>query len=301
MKKILAFLATALTVVSLHATTVEMIVPYPPGGTTDLVSRALQQEINRRTDLKVVVSNRPGGSGIVGGQYFLSNPGNRIFMTATGTSLFLKLTDSAAPFDAVNDFQIIGPVATSSTALVVSEKSPIMNLDDFVKQAQSRNLNCGSSNTGASFLAAYFANSRSLKITTVPYKGSAPVLTDLLGGHVDCAFDGTPVYIGREGVRFIAVSTADSSVVPNVPVLAQGDYKFEAFYAMALSKGMDPQVRNKIIEVASTLHQDPEFVKTMAARGVLVNRRFDLNFNNRLNKDFKYLQELDQKFQITKK
>jgi tripartite-type tricarboxylate transporter receptor subunit TctC len=189
MKKItLLLLSIFLSLTTQASKPIEIIVPYPPGGTVDTVARAVHQEINRHTDLNTVVVNRPGAEGVVAAQYFLSTPGDKIYITATGTSLFLKLTNKTTTFDPINDFQIIGPVATASTVLVVSEKSGINDLSDFIKQSRTRNFNCGTSNSIATFFGEYFSHHYKTKLTIVPYKGSAMVLSDLIGGHINCAF-----------------------------------------------------------------------------------------------------------------
>lgn len=281
--------------------TIELVVPFPPGGTVDIVARSVQQELAKKTNIKTVVVNKPGGEGVVATQYFLSDQNNKILMTSTGTSLFLKLTNDKLPFDPINDFQIMGPIATASTVLVVSDKSGIADLNDFIQQARTKNLNCGTSNSMAVFFGNYLIGELGLKLTLVPYKGSAMVLSDITGGHIDCAIDVVPVYVGRTGMKVIGVSTPDLSRNFNVPVVARGEYKFENFYAMAPGKNMDPAVRKQIIDTVANLHRDSEFVKSLAQRGVIVNRKFDLNFIEKLNKDYQYLQDLNQRLQIVKK
>jgi tripartite-type tricarboxylate transporter receptor subunit TctC len=281
--------------------TIELVVPFPPGGTVDIVARAVQQEISRQSTIKTVVVNKPGADGIIASQYFSSSPGNKILMTSTGTSLFLKLLNPQAGFDPINDFAIQGPIATASTVLVVSEKSGISNLDEFVRQAKQRTLNCGTSNAMAVFFGNYVANSQGLKLNLIPYKGSAMVLSDITGGHIDCAIDVAPVYIGKTGMNVIAVSTKDLSQNFNVPTLAKAEYKFENFYAMAFGQDFDVIARRQIQNIVSLLHRDSNFVKSMAAKGIVVNTRFENDLRPKLNLDYNYLQTLDQRLQIIKK
>jgi hypothetical protein len=279
--------------------TIEIVVPYPPGGTVDIIARSVQQELNKKSSIKSAVINKPGGDGLVAAPYFLSDQSNKLYMTVTA-ALFLKVTNPNLAYDPINDFQTVGPIGFASTALIVSDKSGIKNLDDFVKQSKQRNLNCGTSSVAATFFGNYFANSQGIKLTFVPYKGSAPVMTDLLGGHIDCAVDLVPVYVGRPGVRIIGLSVPDQSGNFDAPVLSRGEYKFENFYAMSIGKTMDPKIRAEILQILTNLHKDPEFVKSMAAKGITINRQFDLNFNKKLSADFDYLMYLDRRLQISK-
>lgn len=278
------------------AENLEIIVPFPPGGTVDIVARSLQQEILRRLpDLATVVVNKPGGDGVIATQYYMSGT-NSLMMASTGTSLFLKLTNPNTGFDPINDFVIQGPIATASTVLAVGHRSKIHDLGEFIQIARQRNLTCGTSNAMAVFFGQYISKEYRLNLTLVPYKGSSNVVIDLAGGHIDCAIDVLPVYLSRTDTRIIGLSTPDLSGNFEAPILSKGVYKFENFYALTTNPKLDATIRNRVIKTIMDITKDPQFIKQLASRGVTVNQNFRTTINDKLNREHEYLLGLKQKF-----
>lgn len=289
MNKLIAALLLAFSA-SASATT-EIIVPFPPGGVVDSIAR----EISQATTSATVVINKPGADGIIAGEYFLSNQSNKIFMYTTGSGLFAKLNNPAMPYDPLVDFDPIGPIVTASTVLVVSDKSKIESFDELVQASKKKPVSCGTSNAMATFYANYLVKTQGINMTIVPYKGTAPALTDLLGGHIDCTIDAVPAFVSRP-VRPLLLSAQDQTKNFSAPIVSDSGYKFENFFAIAPGRNMDPTVKRKIIDDTVALTKNPEFVKSMASKGFHVNKSIDYNYSLKMKSDYRFLFDLQQTF-----
>lgn len=281
--------------------TIEIVVPFAAGGTTDMIAREIQQEITSKSNIKTVIINKPGADGVIAGQYFLSNQSNKILVSGPASSLYLKLGNPNTPYDPINDFQIIGPLVTTSTVLVVSNKSKIKNLDEFIQVSRKQNLNCGASNAVASFIGKYFANTYASNLTIVPYRSAPLAMADLQGGHIDCVFDSLPVYVGQPNFTVIGVSVPDGSNRFSAPVMFKADFRFENYFGIALGKTVDPQLREQLSSILINLHKNKDFSKILNDRGFVVNPSVTINYSAKLNRDLAYLQNLNQRLDSTKK
>lgn len=293
MKKFL--IALALVVSSVHAQTVEMLVPFPPGGASDTVARLLQQEIVKDTGLAVIAMNKPGADGSIAAREFLSagKTTDKILIVTTGTSLFNKLTriDQNTGFDPVDDFEIVGPVATSNTIVAVHVDGRIQSLADLEAVARQQVVNCGTSNAMGTFFVRTWAAKKNLKINAVPFKGGADLLANIMGRHIDCAIAPWFELSGKGSIKPVATSTRDSQFGSNLPLIDLGPYKFYNFYAVSFHKNMNPAVRQRISAVLMNLRSQPEFVKSMHERGFFVPvARTD--FTQVLQNDYRTLEQI---------
>lgn len=272
MKKLL--IALTIFINFAHAQTVEMIIPFPPGGASDTVARLIQQEITKETGLTVVAANRPGADGSIAAREFLSptKTSDRILMVTTGTSLFNKLTrqDATSGIDPVNDFEIVGPIATSNTIVAVHIDSKIQSLADLESTARDQIVNCGTSNAMGLFFIRTWAAKKQLKINAVPFKGGADLLNNIMGKHIDCAIAPWFELSGKPTIKAVATSTKDSQFGAALPLIDLGSYKFYNFYAVSLHKNMQPEMRQKISNMLMNLKHRPEFVKALQERGFFV-------------------------------
>lgn len=293
-----SFIASLLFVASMcQAQTVDMIVPFPPGGPTDMFARQLQQELTKDIGINIVVANRPGGDGKIASQEFLNqNTGNnKILIVATGTSLFSKLNQPNSGFDPINDLEIVGPIATSSTVIAVTPGSKIQTLNDLIAVGRKENINCGTSNAMATFFIKSLAAKEKLNINVIPFKGSADVSNNLLGKHIDCAVDAYPQvqeFVKTNMIKIVALSTNDR--FSSAPVVDLGSYKFYNFYAIALPQNMDPTLRQKILGTVLSLHSSPDFTKALNERGFHVPKA-SVKFSQTLQADYLVLDKIKAK------
>lgn len=291
MRKFAASVLLAAMCTLAAAANIEIVVPFSAGGATDIVAREISQSLSVAT----VVVNKPGVDGVVAGEYFLSNQSNKIFMATTGSSLFAKINNQNLPYNPLVDFDVIGPIVTTATVVAVNSKSKYTNFDELIAQSKIKPVACGTSNSMAVYYANYLIKQQGINITVIPYKGTTPMLADLLGGHIDCAIDALPGFVGRD-VRPLLMSAPDYTKNFNAPVLLDRRYRFENFFTVALGRTIPSGLRSQITNELIALTKNPEFIKSMAAKGYYVTRNFDLNYSAKLENDYRFLFDLQQTF-----
>jgi tripartite-type tricarboxylate transporter receptor subunit TctC len=213
---------------------IRIVVPFPPGGATDIVARPLAQMLGEANKALVIVDNRGGAGGTIGADAVAKSlpDGQTLLMATVGThainpSLYKKL-----PYDAVKDFTPIALVAVAPVAMVVNPALPVGNLADLVAMAKQKpgKLNYGSAGVGTPghLTGEMFKTTAGINIQHVPYKGGAPALTDLIAGQIDIMFEPlqsalSNVQAGK--IRALALSSKTrSSVLPDVPTIAESGY-----------------------------------------------------------------------------
>ena len=213
------------------AKSVRMVIPFPPGGTTDILARLAAQKLTEALGQQVVPDNRPGASGNIGTeQVAKSPPDGYTLVTAPGSTLTIHPSLYAKlGFDPLRDFAPVTILAAVPNLLVVHPSLPVRTVKELIALAKARpdQLNYASTGAGQSthLSMELFKTMAAVKITHVPYKGSAPAVTDLVGGHVSLMFDNMPSALphAKAGkLRGIAVSTQRRSpVVPEIPTVAE--------------------------------------------------------------------------------
>lgn len=209
---------------------VRVLVPYPPGGAVDIVARTLGEELSKRWGEPVVIDNRPGAGSIIAEQALVQSPpdGYTLIVVAAGHAL-LPHFYASLPYDTFRDFTPISLIGSSPNMLLVRADSPLKSVGDVIAQARARpgQLSYGHAGNGTSpYLSAeLFKYMAKIEITSVPYKGGAPALADLIGGHIPLSFNNIPESLGQikaGAVRALGVTTAARSpVLPDVPTIAE--------------------------------------------------------------------------------
>ena len=250
----------------------EVIVPLPPGGPVDSIARAIAKELKNSMGIDAVVSNHPGADGIIAGQKFFakSHIPNKILLSSSGVTVYPKvLKKPNSYFDSIDDYDMIGPIATNPMLIIVNSNSRIKNYKDFIEVAKKEPIMCATSSSAFTFFIRTFAARNNLKIEPVPFKGTIDTLTNLIGGNIECGID-TPIgYIefAKTGkLTAIALSAEDRSnnvVVPVIPL----EFKFENNYAVALNNGMEQSMREKLIPFFQQLRTNAEFRQILNDRG----------------------------------
>jgi tripartite-type tricarboxylate transporter receptor subunit TctC len=209
---------------------VHVLVPFAPGGAVDIVARTLGDELSSRWGRAVVVENRPGAGGVVASEAEAkaAPDGYTLILVATGHALNPHLY-AKLPYDSFNDFTPISLIGTSPNMLLVRADSRFKTLTDLLTAARERpgqitygHAGNGTSSHLAGELLKYMAK---IDITPIPYKGGAPALTDLIGGHIPMTFNNIPESIAQimaGTVRPLGMTTAvRSPVLPDVPTIAE--------------------------------------------------------------------------------
>ena len=209
-------------------TTLRYIVPFPPGGLTDVMARNVGQQLAERWKVNVVIDNRSGGGGQIGADAVAKSApdgANLLAITLThaaNVTLFPK-----APYNFVKDLKPVALLAGSPMLVVVPAASRIENFQDLVSSAKSGRLNAGSSGNGTvpHLTLALFNEIAKTEIQHVPYKGGAPSITDLIGGQLDVIFSNFPesiAHVKSGKLRALALaSSARHPAVPDVPTTAE--------------------------------------------------------------------------------
>jgi tripartite-type tricarboxylate transporter receptor subunit TctC len=205
------------------------IVPFPPGAFNDTLGRTISAELSRTLGQPMVVDNRPGGNSIIGTEAAAKSPpdGYTLFGAALPFSVIQSLYKTA--FDVTKDFAPITLAGFSANLLVAHPAFPANTVKELIEHARRNpgRINYGSSGNGTSVHLSMelFKSMTKTFMLHIPYKGSAPVVTDLLAGQVDVMFDNVPNVIGhvRAGkMKALAVSTAQrSALAPEVPTVAE--------------------------------------------------------------------------------
>jgi tripartite-type tricarboxylate transporter receptor subunit TctC len=213
---------------------IRLIVPFPAGGPTDIVARPLAQMLGDALQSNVLVDNRGGAGGSIGAEAVARSAadGTTLLAGTVGTQAINAALYPKLPYDAVRDFTAIAMIALAPVSIVVHPAQPINNLADLVALAKRMpgKLNYGSAGAGTPghLTGEMFKAAAGIDIQHVPYKGSAPAITDLIGGQIQIMFDPlqsvlSNVQAGR--LRAIAISTKTRSpALPEVPTIAESGY-----------------------------------------------------------------------------
>ena len=213
---------------------IRIVVPYPPGGPIDIVTRPLAQKLNEGMNNPVVVDNRGGANGIIGIDNVAKSPadGYSLIVGSAGSFAINPNVYAKLPFDVIKDFTPVSLFVTVPELLVVHPSLPVKSVRELVAlaKARPRQLNYGSSGTGGTphLAVELLKQAAGMDIIHVPYKGMGPATMDLLGGQVQLVFADLPVLLphAKSGrLRALAVSTPKRSAnLPEVPTMAESGY-----------------------------------------------------------------------------
>jgi tripartite-type tricarboxylate transporter receptor subunit TctC len=279
---VLALLTPASLVHAQAGRTMRLVVPFTPGGTTDILARALAPRLAQTPGQTVVIENRPGAGGSLGADLVArADPdGLTLLMGHIGTlavnvSLYPKL-----PYDPVKSFAPVAWVARVPNVLVVNAASGIVSLKDLVARAKANpgklSYSSGGNGSAAHISFEYLKLRAGIFMSHIPYRGTAPSVTDLLGGQVDATFTGAPAVIPhiRSGrLRALAVSSAARiAALPEVPSVAESGYPgFEAdqWYGIVAPAGTPVDVVARLNATINKALASPEVALQLAAEGAL--------------------------------
>ena len=210
---------------------IRIVVPFPAGGTTDILARAVAQRLSETLGQPAVVDNRPGAGGNIGAELVAKAPadGHTLLMGTVGTHAINASLYSKMPYDHVRDFAPIILVAGVPNVLVVHPSVPVGSVKELIAYAKANpgKLNFASSGSGTSIHLAgeLFKTMAGVQMAHVPYKGSAPAVTDVLGGQVQLMFDNLPSalpHIKAGKLKALAVTSATrAAALPDVPTIAE--------------------------------------------------------------------------------
>ncbi len=259
---------------------IRFIVPYAPGGSTSNVARLIGQKLTEAWGQQVIIDNRPGGNTVIGSEALAKSPpdGYTISLAASTHATIPHLLASL-PYDPIKDFTPVATLVTTQLVLVLHPSVPANNLQEFIALAKSKpgQLNFASVGTGSStHLAGELFNIvAGVKMQQVPYKGTAPALTDLIGGQVQLNFD-TPItsipHIKSGKLKAIAITGKTRlAALPQVPTFAEAglpNYDFQIWMGVLAPAGTPKEIVNKLnTEIAKILTM-PDMKEKLVSQGL---------------------------------
>jgi tripartite-type tricarboxylate transporter receptor subunit TctC len=258
---------------------VTLVSPYSAGGPVDIVARMLAQKLTERWGQAVIVENRAGASGAIGTEHVSkARPdGYTLLACNAGEIVILPTTRSSLPYDPLKDLTPITQLVSGPMVLAVKGDSPFKTLQDLLAGAKKQpgRLTYGSVGPGSiSHVAGAMLESLGhVKLLHVPYKGAGPVITDLLGGHVDMAFIGVSVaspLLASGALRALGVTTTKrSGLLPDLPAISEilPNFEVNSWYGLMAPAKTPKALVDQIYQDTKSVVEQPEFAESLRQRG----------------------------------
>ena len=257
-----------------------LVVPFAPGGSSDFLSRLIGAKLTEAWKQQVVVESRPGGAGNIA-MYAVQRAkpdGYTLILGHVGTLAVNPAMFAKLPYDPIKGFVPVGMIATVPTLLVVNPSVPAKNFKEFLALAKAKpgTIYYGSAGNGSSGHLAmeYLKQAANIDLTHVPYKGTGPMVTDLLGGQTQATFTGaTPLipHIKQGKLRPIAVGgTKRIAALPDVPTVAESGlpgFETSQWYGILAPAGTPDAIVKKLNTELNRILKSPEVVERMTADG----------------------------------
>src|SRR5580658_8908122 len=264
---------------------VRIVVPFAPGGGTDVVARTLAQEMAKDLGISVVIENRPGAGTIIGTQAVAASaPDGYTLLMGTFSHAVNSSLSANLPYDPHQDFAPVALIARSFNLVVVNPKSAVRSIADLIAAAKANpgKLTFGTYGVGTSAHLAgeLFKDMAKVDLTAVPYKGAAPGITDLIGGQIDVMFTtvASAASLVESGqLRAIAVTSAERSpAFPQIPTVAEAGvpgYAAESWYGLFAPAGTPADIVDRLNKSAASAVQSEAFKKLGVNEGLVVIAR----------------------------
>ena len=289
-----AFLATPAA-----ADTVKIVVPFPAGGPVDMVARLLAQELGPRLKSDVVVENRGGAGGAIAGEAVARAPadGKTLYLASHGSFVINAVLRPPTAYDPLKAFTPIALVGAAPSLFIVRADFPAKDLAEFVARAkQDTKMSYASAGAGTTMhIAGELLNAAAgIKLAHVPYRGAAPAINDLLGGHVDIMNADLPVLLPQVTsgkARAMALAAPERTpLLPDLKTTAEFGYpsvQMENWYGLFAPAGLSPQMQATLEQAVLEIVKVPVVAERLSAggiRGTLDGKAF----RARLDREFAY-------------
>ena len=259
---------------------ITLIIPFATGGTTDIIGREVGQKLSEALKQPVLVDNKPGAGGnLAAGLASKAAPDGYTFLLSTVAHSMSPGLYKSLSYNFIQDFEPVGMVATTPNLLIVNPKLPVKSVAELIAyiKANPNTVNFGSAGSGSTehLSGELFKSMTGLQITHIPYKGGAPMMTDLIGGQIQMAIETSPSatpHIQSGKVRALGVtSLSRSSVFPDVPTLNESGvkgYEVITWFALMAPKGLPVNVQARLNTELGKVLKNPELLKNFAEQGV---------------------------------
>ncbi|TFY98649.1 Bug family tripartite tricarboxylate transporter substrate binding protein [Ramlibacter rhizophilus] len=263
---------------------VRLLIGYPPGGSTDVAGRLLAEQLGRRLGQQVIVENRPGAGGTVAASAVArAEPDGYTLMLAASPEVSIApITMKAMPYDPVKDLQPITLVGQVPFVLVVNPSVPANTLSEFIAHAKANpgklNYSSFGNNTSNHLAGEFFKSVSGVQATHIPYKGSGPSITDLIGGQVQYTFDTPPAVLEhvRAGkLRGLAVAARERlDGAPQVPTFAEAGlpaFSGGTWFGLFAPAKTPSAVVDRLNKETVAALNSPELKKAFSDRGIIAS------------------------------
>lgn len=259
---------------------ITIVVPYPPGGSADLIGRMVADKFSKSIGQTTIVENRGGGSGGIGSDMVArSKPdGYTLLIAIADTHAINPAVNPNLNYDPKKDFEPISLLAVQPFALAVGPSMPATDLAGFIKAAKAQPGKLTYASNGAGGLQhlamELFSPTAGIDVLHVPYKGAAPALTDVMGGHVDAIFislQGAGSNFKSGKLRPLAITSEKRlDVAPEIPTFTELGYpafQVQQWYALLAPKGTPPEIVARLTEHAAAAMKAPDIVEKLTSAG----------------------------------
>jgi len=260
--------------------TIRYVVPYPPGGFNDTLARIVSQKLSEAWGVPVVVENRPGGGTLIGTESVAKAAPDGYtllgvaFPFGANPSIYKNL-----PYDTVKDFTPLIFAGQTQNLLVIKPSLPINSVKELIDYAKKNpgKVSYGSTGIGSSnhLSMELFKSMAGIDLEHVPYKGSAPMVNDMLGGHIDIAFDNTPnvlPQVNGKKLRALGVSSKGrSALAANVPTVSEAGvpgYEVTVWFGIVGPPGMRPEIVQKLNAEMNAIFKTDDVKRRFVDQGV---------------------------------
>ena len=259
---------------------IRVVVPYPPGGTPDILIRELGPKLTAALGQQIIVENRPGAGGNIGSEVVAkaAPDGYTLVMGTTATHSINQALYKKLAYDPVKDFVAVALIATMPNVLVVNNDFPVKNVKELIALAKAKpgTITFGSGGNGTThhLSGALFEKMTGVDMTHVPYKGAGQALPDLIGGQINIMFDNitsSMAYIKSGKLRVLAVTTPKrSAALPDVPTMQEAGvpgYEMSGWFGLLAPAKTPPEIVARLNKAINKILQSIEMKELLAKQG----------------------------------
>jgi tripartite-type tricarboxylate transporter receptor subunit TctC len=255
---------------------IRMLIPFAPGGATDILARYVGMHLSQALSIQVVPDNRPGANGIIAAEILVKSPadGHTLLFVAIGHAIN-SLIYRKLPYDTLNDFTPISLAATYTQLVIVHPSVPAKTVKELIALARTQSLNYASGGVGSSqhLAGALFSYLAKIKMNHIPYKGGAPGLLDVIAGNVELMITQPTSFehIKQGRLRALAVSSPKRSPywpdLPTVSEAALAGYQSEAWYGLVAPRNLPPAIVKRLSDETVRAIRLPQLKESLAVSG----------------------------------
>jgi tripartite-type tricarboxylate transporter receptor subunit TctC len=256
---------------------IRIVVPFPPGGSNDVVARPLAERLQQKLGQPVVIENRAGAGGAIGATAVAQSPADGYTLMVSSSSFATTSVSQRVPWGVLENFTPVALLAVSPFIVIVNNDLPVRSVQDLVRLAKEQpgKIDYGTSGPGGinHFVTEYFAQRAGVQMNHVPYRGTGPAVTDLVAGHIQLMITTLPSAAGvvRDGrVRLLAYSAGGiPEGAPPAPLVTESglDYDIAIWWGLFAPHGLPAAILDKLNEDTNRALRDPDMARLYQGEG----------------------------------